>query len=95
MRKDDRKIGIGFVYGLLVVLTVVFIFPILLVFMNSFKSRLYVSTVPFALPAGNMFVGLENYINGLTTSGFSASKTPSRRLWTPKNSTGLWKHTSE
>ena len=70
MRKDDRKIGIGFVYGLLVVLTVIFIFPILLVFMNSFKSRLYVSTVPFALPAGNMFVGLENYINGLTTSGF-------------------------
>ena len=70
MRKDDRKIGIGFVYGLLVVLTVIFIFPIILVFMNSFKSRLYVSTVPFALPAGNMFVGLENYINGLTTSGF-------------------------
>ena len=31
MRKDDRKIGIGFVYGLLVVLTVIFIFPILLV----------------------------------------------------------------
>lgn len=73
MRKDDKKIGIGFVYGLLVVLTVIFIFPIILVFMNSFKSRLYVSTVPFAFPAGTMFVGLENYINGLTTSGFFLS----------------------
>lgn len=57
-------------YTLLIFLTIVFIFPILLVLMNSFKSRLYVSTQPFAWPGGNMFVGMENYINGLTTSGF-------------------------
>lgn len=87
MRKDDRKIGIGFVYGLLVVLTVIFIFPIILVFMNSFKSRLYVSTVPFALPAGNMFVGLENYINGLTTSGFFLAFL--RSVWVSIASVGL------
>ena len=55
---------------LLVALTAIFIFPILLVFMNSFKSRLYVSTDPFALPTGSMFVGLENYIRGITSSGF-------------------------
>ena len=54
----------------LIALTILFIFPILLVLMNSFKSRLYVSTVPFAFPSGEMFVGLENYINGLTTSSF-------------------------
>ena len=58
---------------ILVLLTVIFIFPILLVFMNSFKSRLYVSTLPFALPRGDMFVGLENYINGVTSSGFIAA----------------------
>lgn len=55
---------------LLWTLTFIFIFPIVLVFLNSFKSRLYVSTVPFALPFGDMYVGLENYKNGLTTSGF-------------------------
>ena len=87
MRKDDRKIGIGFVYGLLVVLTLVFIFPIVLVFMNSFKSRLYVSTVPFSFPTGNMFVGLENYINGLTTSGFFLSFL--RSVWVSIASVGL------
>ena len=54
----------------LVLLTAIFIFPILLVVMNSFKSRLYVSTVPFSSPVKEMFVGFENYINGLTTSGF-------------------------
>ena len=65
-----KEIGSKFLLALLIVLTAIFIFPILLVFMNSFKSRLYVSTVPFAFPSGNMYVGFENYINGLTTSGF-------------------------
>ena len=70
MTNKNNKTGSQFIYAVLVVLTAIFIFPIILVLMNSFKSRLYVSTVPFALPSGNMFVGLENYINGLTTSGF-------------------------
>ena len=70
MTNKKNKTGSQFIYAVLVVLTAIFIFPIFLVLMNSFKSRLYVSTVPFALPSGNMFVGLENYINGLTTSGF-------------------------
>lgn len=55
---------------ILVVLAVAFIFPILLVFMNSFKSRLYVSTSPFSFPHGETFVGFENYIRGITSSGF-------------------------
>ena len=71
MINDKRlKIENYIFYTLLIFLTIVFIFPILLVLMNSFKSRLYVSTQPFAWPGGNMFVGMENYINGLTTSGF-------------------------
>ncbi len=70
MTNKKNKTGSQFIYAVLVVLTAIFIFPVILVLMNSFKSRLYVSTVPFALPNGNMFVGLENYINGLTMSGF-------------------------
>ena len=70
MTNKNNKTGSQFIYAVLVVLTAIFFFPIILVLMNSFKSRLYVSTVPFALPSGNMFVGLENYIKGLTTSGF-------------------------
>lgn len=54
-------------------LTALFILPILIVLMNSFKSRLYVSTMPFALPRGDMFVGFENYIRGVTSSGFFIS----------------------
>ena len=55
----------------LCILAAVFFAPILLVVINSFKSRLYVSTDPFAIPTGEMFVGFENYLNGLHTSGFA------------------------
>lgn len=69
-KEEIRSTGTLIRTAILVILTIIFIFPILLVFMNSFKSRLYVSTVPFAWPSGDMFVGLENYINGIKTSGF-------------------------
>ena len=73
MKNYERKYSTFPIYVILILLTVIFIFPILLVLMNSFKSRLYVSTQPFAWPSGNTFVGLENYIKGLTISGFALS----------------------
>ena len=54
-------------------LAFVFLLPIVLVLMNSFKSRLYISSAPFAIPDGTTFVGLENYIKGLRSSGFFVS----------------------
>lgn len=60
-------------FALLVLLSIVFLVPIALVFVNSFKSRLYILSSPFALPSKETFVGLENYVNGLSTSGFFIS----------------------
>lgn len=54
----------------LIILSFLFLIPILLVLVNSFKSRLYISAYPFAFPSGDMFVGFSNYISGLSTSGF-------------------------
>lgn len=59
--------------SVLTVLAVVFLLPIALVLMNSFKSRLYISSAPFAFPARETFVGFENYIKGLNSSGFFVS----------------------
>ena len=56
-------IGIG-------ILAVIFLCPILIVFMNSFKSKLYISNEPFALPSGDKFVGIDNYIGGIAKTGF-------------------------
>lgn len=51
----------------------IFLLPILLVLLNSFKSRLYISAAPFALPDAATFVGWENYLTGLNTAGFAAA----------------------
>ena len=53
-----------------IILAVVFLFPIVLVLLNSFKSKLYISELPFAFPNGETFVGLSNYIDGLAKTGF-------------------------
>ena len=52
------------------ILAVVFIMPILIVFMNSFKSKLYISNEPFSMPSGDTFVGIDNYIGGIEKTGF-------------------------
>ena len=49
---------------LLIILAALFIMPILLVLMNSFKGKLYLGTEPFAFPNAESFVGFSNYIQG-------------------------------
>ena len=58
---------------LLILLAAVFLLPIGLVILNSFKSRLYISAAPFSLPTAETFVGLENYLSGLRSAGFAAA----------------------
>jgi raffinose/stachyose/melibiose transport system permease protein len=54
----------------LVILAVLFLAPIFIVFMNSFKGRFFISDAPFALPNAQTFVGLQNYTSGLVKTGF-------------------------
>lgn len=52
------------------VLSILFLAPILIVFMNSFKGRLFISQAPFALPTAETFSGLTNYVEGIAKTGF-------------------------
>ena len=55
---------------LLILLSALFIFPIAVIVMNSFKTRFEISTAPFVIPSSDTFSGLENYITGITETGF-------------------------
>ena len=57
-------------FAILVIVSLYIIFPIAVVVMNSFKSRLFISNEPFALPNETTFVGLTNYTQGLMKTGF-------------------------
>ena len=73
MIEKNAKAGRTIIFVCLVILAVIFLIPIFLVFMNSFKSRLYISSSPFALPLGEMNVGFQNYVNGFKSSNFMVS----------------------
>ncbi len=49
----------------LFILAVLFLSPIFIVLMNSFKGRFFISDTPFALPNAQTFVGLKNYTTGI------------------------------
>ena len=51
------------------VLSLLYLYPIILVFINSFKKKVYISKAPFEIPTGKMYVGLENYIRGIKQTG--------------------------
>ena len=76
MRKLNPHRNFGAFFTLLI-LSLVFLVPIFIVVINSFKSRLYISDSPLTLPNAETFVGLENYINGIKSSDFLASITRS------------------
>ena len=55
------------------IISVLYVYPIILVVLNSFKKKAYISKAPFALPTGKTFVGIENYIRGIEKTGLIAA----------------------
>lgn len=55
---------------LLSIISVVYVIPVLLVIINSFKRKAWINREPFSLPNGDKFVGIENYVNGINKIGF-------------------------
>ena len=53
-----------------VLLSLFWLFPIFEVVTNSFKENAFVNLEPFALPTAESFVGLANYIKGLTFGNY-------------------------
>ena len=51
------------------IISVLYVYPIALVVINSFKKKAYISKFPFKIPTGKMFVGLENYTRGIEKTG--------------------------
>lgn len=66
---NNRKISNVFSFSFLLLLSIIFLFPIYLVFINSFKSKFNIIGEPFSFPDTDTFVGLENYLSGIESSG--------------------------
>ena len=65
MEKQSRTFNVICIC-ILSIAAAVFLFPIFIVLINSFKAKFSISHTPFVLPDSSNFVGLENYITGTT-----------------------------
>ena len=54
----------------LAIICIIYIMPILIVLMNSFKTNASVNTDTFAFPNSDTFVGFKNYIKGMTFGNY-------------------------
>ena len=69
----SNPVSKAILYIVLFALTLVFLGPLFFILMNSFKGRLFISDNPFALPLGDYFAGIQNYVTGLEQTGFLAA----------------------
>jgi raffinose/stachyose/melibiose transport system permease protein len=59
------------IFIIMIIIAALFIAPILIVLMNSFKSNQGISESVFALPNSLTFVGFRNYIQGFTFGAYN------------------------
>ena len=51
-------------------LSIVYVFPVFMVVVNSFKQNTFVKTETFAMPTAESFAGWGNFIKGMTFGGY-------------------------
>ena len=66
-KKDKNKTALTVIFA---IIAVVYLVPIFLVLMNSFKSNAAINLNPFAVPDGESFVGWANYLKGMTFGNY-------------------------
>ena len=69
--EKKNKVTVGTIF--FSILSIIWLAPIFIVLMNSFKRKAYISRRPFSFPTGKAFVGLQNYVNGMKKIGFFQS----------------------
>ena len=61
-----RKTKHGTVFSVFFsLLSIVYVMPIMIVIINSFKRKAFINKFPFKIGTGKMFVGWENYVEGI------------------------------
>ena len=53
-----------------IILSLIWLYPIFAVALNSFKANAAVNMDPFALPTAETFMGWDNYIKGMTFGNY-------------------------
>ena len=73
MKKGDlrtERYGRNVLTVFLSIISVVYVFPVFMVLMNSFKLNTFVKTETFAFPTAESWAGFQNFLEGMTFGGY-------------------------
>lgn len=65
-----RHVGDTILTIVFTLISVIYVMPIMIVLLNSLKEKSSIALNPFVLPNSETFVGLSNYINGITHGNY-------------------------
>ena len=68
--RDFKKIKQTLLFCFLIVLSILFISPVIIVLINSFKTNTGIGVSLFSIPYGDFFAKFDNYIVGLTFGNY-------------------------
>ncbi len=66
-KQSAGKNALTVIFG---IIAVVYVLPILMVLINSFKVNTFVKTDTFSIPTGESFAGFDNFIKGMTFGNY-------------------------
>ncbi len=69
MRKSKKRINL-IIFVFMAIMSILFLSPLFIVLINSFKSKFFISEAPFTLPTSETFSGIDNYTNGIEKINF-------------------------
>ncbi len=67
---QKQKTGKALTTVLFIILSIIYVFPVLMVVINSFKLNTFVKTETFKFPTAESFAGFDNFITGMTFGGY-------------------------
>ena len=67
---QKRRYGKALLTLLFTLISVAYVFPVLMVVVNSFKLNTFVKTETFAFPTAESYAGWDNFIKGMTFGGY-------------------------
>ncbi len=69
LTKNQRRVN-NLLTAFLSLLSALYLYPIFVVLINSLKTKTSITLTPFELPGSDTFVGLDNFINGITHGNY-------------------------
>ena len=71
--KGEKRFN-TFLTVLFAIISIFWVVPVLMVLINAFKLNSFVKTNTFALPFGEMWAGLQNFVKGMTMGNYNFAK---------------------